>query len=386
MALNQKDPIIVPLGEGTDMIFRHIPAGRFRMGQRGGDADEEPVNEVEVDEFWMGETPVTQEQYRVMAENCVDKVSLLDGNRGSEPSEYKNRDDSASRPVEMVNWYEARVVALWLMGKIIKDSLIPRGYVVDLPPEDHWEYVCRAGTATHYWSGDGEAALAEVGWYGGYMNGETHPVRKFAANLFGLYDLHGNVQEWCLDLFEAVRGRLRINGELGAAYEDKSILVRQPLLHCHVKSLELFNRICKGELKLSGSDHETMAGLRDRGIKVVKGEDPSWLPIVHGAEIALIDGSWPKSQTHLAEEIRGITQGWVDSALNTSDPNRVLRGGSFEYPSKNCRSSYRDRIGPCLRDKNVGFRIGIFSNPSKIVRKKSIAEVESKLNTRLVDE
>ena len=218
----QKPPIIADLGEGITMTFLHIPAGRFRMGQRSGVADEEPVTEVEVPEFWMGETPVTQEQYRVMAEACLAELSAIEGNRGSEPSDFKDREDSPQRPVEMVNWHEARVVASWLMGKMREAGTLPPGYVVDLPPEALWEYACRAGTETEYWNGDGEAALAEVGWFDDNSSDETHPVgEKERPNLWGLHDMHGNVWEWCADVYDAKACRKRIDGWTAAVWTEK---------------------------------------------------------------------------------------------------------------------------------------------------------------------
>lgn len=212
---NIQPTIPVPLADGITLKFLLIPAGRFRMGQRCEEAvmrkkpvyrhldvsrREEPVTEVEVPAFWMGETPVTQEQYRVMAEACLEELSAIRGNLGSEPSYYKDREDSPQRPVERVNFHEARVVASWLMGKMRDAGILPKGYVVDLPPEALWEYACRAGTETEYWSGDGEAALEEVGWFLGNAGGQTNRVgEKIKPNPWGLHDMHGHVYEWCRD-------------------------------------------------------------------------------------------------------------------------------------------------------------------------------------------
>ncbi|MBB5351527.1 formylglycine-generating enzyme required for sulfatase activity [Haloferula luteola] len=201
----RKPPIIVPLDDGVTLTFRHIPAGSFRMGQRGGEANEEPVTEVFVGEFWMGETPVTLEQYGVMA-----GWAGLDPN----PSYFENLEDSARRPVEQVSWDDAMAVAVELRKRMEALDRLPRVHGVGLPSEAMWEYACRARTQTEYWSGDGEAALVEVGWHGEeWVKGGTHVVAgKRRPNAFGLHDMHGNVWEWCADVDEDDAYRMVVPG------------------------------------------------------------------------------------------------------------------------------------------------------------------------------
>jgi len=220
MEIPQKEPVIVQLAADILITFRHVPGGRFRMGHRGAEENQELVTEVEVGEFWMGETPVTQEQYRVMAEACLAEFSDIDGYLCSDPSDFKAGENPAQRPVVRIDWHQARLVALWLMGKMRDAGILPNGYVVDLPPEALWEHACRAGTETEYWNGDGEAALAEVGWFGEDLEGGTHPVGELPANKWGLYDMHGNVSEWCLDVYDPKVYRKLINGGKAAAWSE----------------------------------------------------------------------------------------------------------------------------------------------------------------------
>ena len=343
------------------MTFRNIPAGCFRMGQQGIDGDEEPVTEVAVPEFWMGETPVTQEQYRVLAEACLGELGAIEGNRGSEPSEFKGRDDSARRPVENVSWFEARVIAWCLAGRMQEQRLLPAGHTVDLPPEAFWECACRARSGTDYWSGDGEAALSDVGWFSGNAGGQTHPVKaKNRPNDWGLHDLHGNVREWCLDLYEATRGRFRLPGELAAAYVDERRLERAPADPTFVAWARLFTRISGGKMSLEAEDFSLMSALGEMAKGIVKDGDESWEPVLEGCKAGLSSGGWPEDQKGVAEQLRVIFQGRVDASGDGAEPDRVLRGGSWNNRARNCRSAYRNRNRPGNRNRNNGFRLCVF--------------------------
>jgi formylglycine-generating enzyme required for sulfatase activity len=95
-------------------------------------------------------------------------------------------------PVESVTWFEACSFCRWLA------ATFPWAHGARLPTEEEWEYACRAGSQSRYWSGDTATDLAKVGWYGGNSEKRAHRVGEKPANPWGLYDLHGNVWEWTL--------------------------------------------------------------------------------------------------------------------------------------------------------------------------------------------
>jgi formylglycine-generating enzyme required for sulfatase activity len=177
-----------------DMILVH--GGNFLMGspdtEEERDKDESPQHPVTVKSFFLGRYPVTQAQWRIVAET-YDQVNI---ELNPDPSRFKG----AMRPVEQVSWYEAQEYCNRLANKT------KRPY--RLPPEAEWEYACRSGTTTPFYFGN--TISTELANYDGnytYANGvkgeyrqETTPVDHFdIANAWGLCDMHGNVNEWCQD-------------------------------------------------------------------------------------------------------------------------------------------------------------------------------------------
>jgi formylglycine-generating enzyme required for sulfatase activity len=173
------------LSNGITLEMVQIPGGSFMMGspasEKGRTQDESPQHQVNVPAFSMGKYVVTQEQYQQII--------------GKNPSSFKG----AKRPVEQVSWKNAVEFCQKLSEKT--------GREYRLPSEAEWEYACRAGTTTPFHFG--ETITTELANYNGtsiyasepkgkYLQ-KTTDVGSFPPNAFGLYDMHGNVWEWCQD-------------------------------------------------------------------------------------------------------------------------------------------------------------------------------------------
>jgi formylglycine-generating enzyme required for sulfatase activity len=165
---------------GTKLRLVLIPPGEFTMGDDNGAPDEKPAHPVRITRpFYLGIHQVTQAQYEAVM--------------GRNPSHF--REGGANRPVESVSWFAAEEFCRRLTEKT--------GQEWRLPTEAEWEYACRAGSRTQFCNGDEESGLNKVAWYLGNSQGRTHSVGELDANAWGLYDMHGNVFEWCQDWGDA---------------------------------------------------------------------------------------------------------------------------------------------------------------------------------------
>ena len=171
--------ITLDLGDAVTMTLVKIPAGSFIMGSPESDPGhgeaEQPQRTVNISAFAIGKTEVTQAQWRAVM--------------GTDPSSFTGDD----LPVEQVSWDDCQLFCTALSEL--------SGLTIRLPSEAEWEYACRAGNTTLYSFGDDSADLGSYAWYVDNSSSQTHDVAGKLPNAWGLYDMYGNVYEWCNDWY-----------------------------------------------------------------------------------------------------------------------------------------------------------------------------------------
>jgi formylglycine-generating enzyme required for sulfatase activity len=190
------------LGSEVTMDLVYIKPGTFKMGSSSSEidkvvkdydykkiyiGDEGPQTVVILTKgFWMGKTEVTQAQWRAVMGTTVQQQ------RDEADPNGPIRGEGDHNPMYWVSWDECMEFCTKLSSKT--------GLNITLPTGAQWEYACRAGTTTRFSFGDSDSLLGDYAWYDDNSDSKTHPVGAKKPNAFGLYDMHGNVGEWCLDL------------------------------------------------------------------------------------------------------------------------------------------------------------------------------------------
>jgi eukaryotic-like serine/threonine-protein kinase len=239
------------LGNGVQLAMIEIPAGEFLMGSPSSEEfsldDEKPQHLVKVPRFYLGQALITQAQWQTLM--------------GENPARFQGDDDL---PVECVSWSSAI--------KFCKKLSEKTGRTYRLPSEAEWEYACRAGTETPF--AFGETITPEIVNYGDTYLGiadcdyskKTTPAGQFPANRFGLYDMHGNLWEWCLDVWTDNYDNAPVDGSV--TEDDSSQGSYKKMLHatntirggCWFDSA----RLCRSAIRSysTASNGDNVVGLR----------------------------------------------------------------------------------------------------------------------------
>jgi len=192
--------------DGTKLTFdmQPIPAGTFKMGNSTGKADEQPVHEVKLDDFWIGKYEVTW--------NLFEPFLYRDFEKQASVGEIPPAVDAVTRPTKpyldmtfgmgkenqpavAMTQYNAIQFCKWLY--------VRTGVFYRLPTEAEWEYACKAGSNSPYYFGTDVSTLKDYAWFADNSDNKTHPVGEKKPNAWGLFDMHGNVSEWTYDQYVA---------------------------------------------------------------------------------------------------------------------------------------------------------------------------------------
>jgi formylglycine-generating enzyme required for sulfatase activity len=335
------EALAVGLTNNVKLEMVWIAPGEFVMGspdnESGRRDDEGPQTRVRLSKgYWLGKYQVTQEQWEALM--------------GNNHSQFIG----GGRPVEYVTWNEAMEFCKRLTEAEHRAGRLPEGYQYTLPTEAQWEYACRAGTTTRFNTGDSDSDLGRAGWYSANSEQSTKHVGGKAPNAWGLYDMHGNVYEWCADWYGSYPG--------GSVTDPRGPNSGS-------------SRVIRG-----GSWSDTARGCRSAGRG---GWDPSYSLSIMGFRLAL---SSVTAQVSLAlEEIRGPQAGEV---LAVGLPNNVklemvwIAPGEFVMGSPSNESGRFDWEGPQTRVRlSKGYWLGKYEVTQaqwQAVMQSSLSEMQKK--------
>ena len=202
------DPLVTPtvykVGD-VEFAMIDVEAGTFQMGSSTGGSDERPVHEVTLSSYAIGETEVTQALWKAVG-------------MGKNPSAFISSD---YLPVENVSWDDCQEFVNRLNTKLA--GQLPKGKVFRLPTEAEWEFAARGGNKSQGYQYSGSNNLDDVAWYSGNSGSKTHVVQGKWVNELGLYDMSGNVWEWCQDWYGAYRSSAQTN-PIGPASGDQKVI------------------------------------------------------------------------------------------------------------------------------------------------------------------
>jgi formylglycine-generating enzyme required for sulfatase activity len=263
-------------GSSATFEMQPIPGGKFKLGspagEKGQKPEEGPQFEVEIEPFWMSTYEVTWTEYKqYMAMHTIFKrllgeklLPITDANRAMavtapsslyDPTFTFKQGADPKQPAVTMSQFAAKQYTKWLSGLT--------GEFYRLPSEAEWEYACRCGTSTAYFFGDDPAQLGEYAWHYDNASEKTQIVGQKKPSPWGLYDIHGNVGEWCLDQYSK---------EGYKKFEGKSL----PWIEAVSWPTKLYPRVIRGGSWDEDADRLRSAARRGSDDDDWRGEDPNF--------------------------------------------------------------------------------------------------------------
>jgi formylglycine-generating enzyme required for sulfatase activity len=218
----QQSPL--PVLEKTifELELVRIPGGEFIMGAAGGHMGEISPHRVTVGDFYLGKSEVTQAQWKEVM--------------GNNPSNFA---DCGDCPVENVSWNDVQ--------EFLHKASEMTGMKLRLPTEAEWEYAAGEGSVHKEWAGtQNMSSLGHFAWYKNNSEGRTHPVGQKEANRFGLYDMSGNVSEWCFDWYDSEYYRKSPSDNPQGPSQGKFRVIRGGSFSDAPPNLRVINRLANG--------------------------------------------------------------------------------------------------------------------------------------------